>query len=397
MMYTIGRVFAVATRPLALFFANNYLQSNVAENLAVAFLASAVALAATAADPHRRFYLERFSGEQRPRAITYYTYVAALALLFVIGAVLVLGLVLRFTASLPLAAAAVVYFASDKIADELLRFKLFQKDLPGWGGVMTARSVLQLCALGALVLVAGTQATATGAVCALALGNLLVFVPRIQLPGASGLQRAGTILRLSMRGVRLLRASIVLWMFSLLSAGIGYIDRLLALVVDKATLPLFMLVVMCYSIVQMAVDFYYLSQHRRDFLEQRITVAAALASRRFVGSLGAGLVVASIAATIVLTLSRNGDEFPLAYILLIATLQCAFAMVVVPQQILYWKDRLRQMLRLDIAFCVVFAAAALVAWRLDGSLTVLLLTAGACALLRLALYLYAAHAARSGW
>jgi hypothetical protein len=396
MTYTIGRVFAVATRPLALFFANNYLAQTVAENLAVAFLASALALAATAADPHRRFYLERFSGEQRPRAITFYTYVAALTLLFVVGAVIVLGVVLRFTGSWPLAAAAVLYFASDKVADELLRFKLFQKDLPGWGGVMTARSVLQLCALGVVVFVAGTQATATGAVCALALGNLVVFVPRIHVPAAAGLWRPATMLRLSIRGVRLLRASLVLWMFSLLSAGIGYIDRLLALVVDKATLPLFMLIVMCYSIVQMAVDFYYLSQHRRDFLEQRISISGALASRRFLGSLGAGLVAATVAAAIVLALSRNGDEFPLAYVALIAALQCAFAMVVVPQQILYWKDRLRQMLRLDIAFCVVFAIAALVAWRLGGSLTALLLAASACALLRLALFLYAAHAARSG-
>jgi hypothetical protein len=392
--YTAGRVFAVITRPLALFFANNYLARTAAENLAVAFLASAIALAASAADPHRQFYLRRFSQKQRTCGLSFYTYVFALALLTIFGSVIVLAVSLRFTGSAALSAAAVIYFASEKLADEHLRLRLFERNLPGWGRSMIARSVIQLAGLVLLVLLLGNHTPAWAAVLTLAMANLLVFVP--QLPRAVGrsLRRLKTMSSLMGRGWRLLRSSFVLWAFALLSAGVGYLDRLLALVVDKSNLPLFMLIVMCFSIVQMAVDFYYVSPRRRDFLEQHITVSGALANRKFVMILGGGLFVAIVASVSVLWFSRNGADFPIAYVVLIALLQCALAIVVIPQQILYWKDYLRQMLWLEIVFWTLFSCAALAGWWFDASLTLLLVAATACAFVRLALFIFAADSTR---
>jgi hypothetical protein len=395
-VYTAGRAFAIATRPLALFLANNFLQRDTAEDLAVAILASAVALAATAADPHREYYLRHFSEKPRAVGLSFYTYVVALAVTFAVGSAVVTGVSLRSTGSAALLAAAILYFASEKVADEQLRFKLFERDLAGWGGALVRRSLLQLAGLGALALVLRESTPAWAGVAALALGNVVVFVPRLPRLPVRRLLRGLLLRRLATSGMRLLRRNSALWTFALLSTGVGYVDRVLAMIADKAVLPLFMLVVMCFSIVQMAVDFYYVAPRRRDFLEQTVTVGGALSSRRLVATLAVGLLIGTACAVLVLAVSRNGADFPWAYALMIAALQTAMALVAIPQQILYWKDYLRQMLRLELVFWALFGTGAVAMWLVTGpSLGPLLGVAVVATFVRLALFTFAARSAQA--
>jgi hypothetical protein len=389
--YTAGRLLAVVTRPRAHFVANNWLQRDAAEDLAVAILASAIAVAATAADPHRQYYMRHFADKPPALGFSFYSYVSAFVLLLVLGSVVVVGMSLRSTLLVSLAAAAVLYFCSEKLADEHLRLRLFERDLPGWGRAMITRSVLQLAGLGLLALLMRESSPAWAAVGVLALGNLFAFVPQLPRLPLRRLADPRMTRRLFGRGVRLLRRSSAPWTFALLSAGIGYVDRLFALVGDKAVLPVFMLVVMCFSIVQMAVEFYYVTPRRRDFLDQTMSVSDAFANRKFAAILCAGLACATAAAVVVLAFSRNGRDFPVVYMGLIAALQCAFAMVAIPQQILYWKDRLAQMVRMELAFWVLLLAAAPLAWYSVGTLGALLSAAVVCAFARLALFTYAAH------
>ena len=113
---------------------------------------------------------------------------------------------------------------------------------------------------------------------------------------------------------------------------------------------------MAFSSVQMAVDFYYVSRHRRDFLEQRITIINALRSQGFLASFGGGLTVGALAAAAILATSRDGDKFPLEYVMLIAGLQVSIAISTVPQQILYWQHCERKMLGIEIAFWIIILA-----------------------------------------
>lgn len=387
-IYTVGRTCAVVTRPLCLFVANNYFSRSVAEGLAIAFLSSALALIGTAADPHRRFYIQRFATDPDVNGLTFYIYAVSLVLLGVLGSIIVFAMGLHFTYSLALAAASVVYFLSEKLADELLRLRLFERDFGAWGRASIMRSALQFLGLAALLGVAVSAVPAWLLVLVLSIGNLAVFVPQLPLGFGRKLMARGysTTTRLAYRAARSLLANRLLWVFTLITAGVGYLDRLVVLVLDKATLPLFMLVVMCFSVVQMAVDFYYVSQHRRDFLEQRISLGAAFTSREFLGSLVAGLTLAVIACIAVLRFSRNGPEFPFEYVLAISALQVLLAVVLVPQQILYWKQCIARMLRIEVTFWALFLGASLVCWWFRLPMVGVLALVVACAFTRFALY-----------
>ncbi len=356
-LYSAGRIFGVATRPIFLFLANNYLLANVAEGIAVAILASALALVAASADPHRGFYLRYFGPNPRTSGITFHVYLSSLWLLCILGSSLVWIVGIKFTGSPSLSMIAVIFFLSEKLADELLRLKLFQRNFDAWGRASIFRSFLQLGGLACAFLVMGAAVPAWLAILILAVSNGIVFLPQLPAGLMKNVWRRGarTALWLMRRATRSLLGNWQLWALALLTASIGYLDRLLALAMDKSALPLFMLVVMCFSIVQLAVDFFYLSRHRRDILEQRISLSDALTSRDFLLSCAGGLIVAITACAVVLRFSNNGSEFPLAYVIGIAVLQLTVAITIVPQQIHYWRNHWHRLVTIDIAFWILFS------------------------------------------
>ena len=66
------------------------------------------------------------------------------------------------------------------------------------------------------------------------------------------------------------------------------------------------------------------------------------------------------------------------------------AVAAIPQQILYWSNGLGWMFRIDLAFWVLFAAAACVAWWWGLSIISIFLLVLACCFLRLISYILAA-------
>lgn len=390
--YTLGRVCAVGTKSLLLFVANNYLTAATAQGLAVTFLASALALVGAAAGPHRRFYVRYFSEHARFNGVSFYVYAASVTILTVFGCAIVCGIVLHFTRAGVLAAAACLFFTSEKVADEVLRLRLFERNFSGWGRLSLARSVAQLLPASLLITAEGTALESRTLIVVMTAANLLVFVP--QLPRhllrnlwAHGIAPAAWVLK---GAVRSLARNWVLWVVALLGSAVAYIDRMIALALDQAVLPVFMLVVMCFSIVQMSVDFYFVSQYRRDFLEQRIHMPEVFSNGIFVRSLGGGLVLALVGCGIVLHVARNGSSFPLGYAAAICVVQVATSISAIASEILYWTRKLAGILYIESLFWLMFAAAALIARAFATSPTTFLALAATCAVIRLASYIFAA-------
>jgi hypothetical protein len=176
----------------------------------------------------------------------------------------------------------------------------------------------------------------------------------------------------------------------MLAAAVAYIDRILALVIDKEILPVFMLVVMCFAAVQMTIDFYFVSRHRRDFLEQRISIARAFTTPLFLRSLLGGLVLAIAGCVVVLRFARNGAAFPLTYVLIICALQVSVAVSAIAIEILFWSRKPARVLQIELGFWALFACAMLAAWKLHIAVIGVFTLAVACALIRLILYLVTA-------
>lgn len=361
------------------------------------FLASALALAGVAADPHRRFYERYFVVPQAVNGWTFFVYAASVGILMLVGSAAAYVITRHFTLSAWLAAAAAGFFLSEKLADEILRFRLFERKFTAWGRTNAARNGLQLVVFVACILLSGSDPSLPVVLALMALANCAVLVPQLprQVAIACSPSKLRTLAFLGRKAVVSLIMNRRLWFMAILTSAIGYLDRLVALVIDKASLPLFMLVVMCFSLIGMAVDYYYVSRHRREFLEGRISALAAVSSRGFSASFLTGLALAAIACMLVLRFSRNGAEFPLYYVLVIAGFQAAVTVASIFREILYWTEANGRIVLVELMFWGVFGAALLAARTLGMGAESGFAIAVGCAVLRLAAYLvFALRAAR---
>lgn len=389
LLYTAGQISAVLSRPFALFLTNNYLSKEAADGLAVIFLASTLGLAAIAADPHRRFYPRAFGSIGPVNGLPLFLYVGTLTVTMGLGGGLVLAMGLGLATPLLVACSGSLYFLSEKCADEVLRFRLFEGRLGAWGQAMGRRAVFQLAGVGGLVLWRGDALPAWMLVMAFTTGNLMVFLPEVPHAIWRLLRptRILTLIWLIKRGWRWLAGNWTLWVLALMTSGIAYLDRCIAVFVDRDLFPLFMLVAMCLSVVPMMVGAYFLNRNRRAFLERRFTGAGVLTSRQFLGLLGAGLLGGGMASATALVFSRNGDQFPISYVLVIAVLQVLVAVIAVLREIPYWAGSITLMLRVEGGFYLLTACALLIGWWAHLTAVWVFAAVIGCVMVRLIAYL----------
>jgi hypothetical protein len=177
---------------------------------------------------------------------------------------------------------------------------------------------------------------------------------------------------------------------TVVASGIVYIDRFVVLFIDKSTLPIYSLVIMCFSLVPLSVDFFYFSRHRRDFLEHKIAIKQALLSPYFKKNLVFAIVVASIATLFVLHSSTNGYLFPVLFIFTIALNNICVATLVLPQEILYWHHCLREIFLIDLSFWILSSFVLLLGWQFHFSVNIILVALVCSSLVRVSLYIYRA-------
>ena len=395
MIYATGRTAGVLGRPATVYLANNFLGAPASQGIAITLLASSIGLLLIGADPHRRYYSRLFAVGANGAPMSFFVYLASVGSLGLAGCAAVFGIVYGSTHSIRLGAAAVAYFASEKIADELLRLRLFERAFVGWGGSMLLRTALQLTGITLLLLTQRGSGRADVAIVLLTLGNILVFGP--QLPPVILRAVLGAKIRVANwlvgRGVRSLWQHRTVWAVALLSAGTGYVDRVITLGIDKTQLPLVLLVVMCFSAVAMSVDFFYLSRHRRDFLHGSIAIDTAGRSPAFIAALLGGVTVAVIACIGVLRTSKGGDAVPLAYIVGIGILQTSVAVASVAREIAYWAKDVRGIIVIELTFWATLAAAAGTALAMRATPSTIFLIIAAVATGRLVMYVI--HARRT--
>jgi hypothetical protein len=397
LQYVSGRVFSLSSTPVILFVANKYLAAEVAQGLAVAFLLGPLALLAVSADPHRQFYAQRFGETRGPQHHFLGVYAGAIVLLTTLGGALMLVGALALTGSMLVALASLGYFVASQIQDESLRYRLFLEDFAGWGRIVIYQTLLQYLLFGVVFFAwpASGWAAASVAITTVSLGKVVPLVPDVHyiLRHTANRWSLSHMTSLTRRSIRMLHERWLFWAIGILGAGVGYLDRLYALFVPKAVLPVFLLVVMCFSVVHMSVDFFYLSRHRVDFLRQVVSVDRALRSAAFVATFALGLGAATAMSAVALALSPHGAGFPVMYVVLIAVVQSAFSLTMIPREISYWMHPVGEIFRVELGFWVLTAIVSLVSWRLGLSLGTFLLLASAGVVVRLAFHV---HLARTG-
>ena len=357
LLYAAGRLSAVGSRPLLLFVTVNWLPA-AASGLATALLATALAMGVAAAEPHQRFYRRHFRAD-RGNGLAFFLYLASLAVAAAMGCGFLLGAVGYFTGSAGLALASCTYFVSEKLADEVLRYRLFEPRLDMWGRAALWRAALQFAGVALLIGTKGSDATAGAEVLILAAANVAAFLPQIP----AGVWRnfrfrhARAAFWLARRALRWLGRNVPLWILALLTAAGTYLDRSIGLFVDRAMFPLFLEVSMCMSAAQLIPSFYYFSRNRRAFLEGRVRPREVLLGGGFWRSAASGLLLGGVGTAVALTFSPDGRSFPLSFVFLIAAFQTLLAIFVVLREIPYWTGSIRRMIRVEIVFFAMVAAA----------------------------------------
>uniref|UniRef100_UPI0040475BB8 hypothetical protein n=1 Tax=Polynucleobacter sp. TaxID=2029855 RepID=UPI0040475BB8 len=391
--YTLGRISSVAIRPLCLFIANNWFSSDAAIGLAITFLVSALSMAATSADPHRRYYTILFSKFKTTIGLSFYLYISSIILLVFMGVLFAFGFGVYFTGSIVFSVVIAIYFISEKLADEVLRLRLFERDLSRWGHSSLLKSLIQFSCLLGLFILFGKNVYPIAIVMILALSNFLVFIPQLPMMLFQSVKRLRGKLScwLILRALRSLISNRMLWFIALMSSVVGYLDRLAFLKLDKSVLPLFTLVVMCFSVVQMLVDFYYLSPRRRDFLEHRIHLTSAISSGHFLFPLVGGLMTGAVATTLVLFFSNNSNYFSFSYVLAIAFLQILLAISLLPIQILYWSNSVTWIFYIELFIFTSICIILFVGYLYKFSIMEYLFVISLAIMLRLFAFIYVAQ------
>ena len=356
--YLAGRAASLGSRPAYLLICNHFFGNAVATILASVILVAAMLNAVAGVDSHRIYYARHFGDAPGSAARAYGRYIFAQLLVGLTGCCVCIGYFVFVERSAWLVLAAAGFVATERLADETLRYMLFQRARAHWGRLMIVRIGAQMVLIGLVVLARPSVEAAACFALAMLAGNLVAFGRSIPF----GFLRR-TFARPWLVGghvraaIRLILNSGIIWVLSLATMFSGYLDRLIVLAASKTDLAIFSLIVASLSIVQTAIDYFYFSQHRREFLEGRISFFAAIRSRAYqfviAGSLAVGLTLTAVN----ILLYRGAPHVPIVAIVFVALIQVTIGTSLIVREIAYWNNQLKAILRVEIIF---FAAIGLI-------------------------------------
>lgn len=350
--YIIGRGAAMASRPLMLLALNQWGGNELAASVAVVFLVTLLAMSISGFDTHRPFYRAYFSQFRVSGAgLSYRTYIASTALQIVIVSPLLLVFVgLQFGDSL-LALLVTAYFASERLADESQRFLIFDGRRQEWGKRILIKSILQLAGVFVAVMLLHSAATYLVVACLL-VGNLVAYGSKLSWHYLPWERKAWYVSLYSCLNQRLF------WILSVIGTLISYFDRVLVMFFQQSDMAVYTILVSCMSVVQNAVEYFFMSFRRRIILQGHLTLKGVFLCRGFYLILGGGTALGVVASVGTLWIYHGSqiDHIELVPIVLLTQLALAISMLM--REIIYWNHRVQHLLILEIVFvvCSLFTA-----------------------------------------
>lgn len=387
-VYIIGRLSFLFSRPLYLLIVNHFFGNEVAALLAAAFLVSAVLLTVLAVDSHRVYYARYFGTERSNAAFGFSRHIFSQILLSLLGIALCVGYFGLSEHHWLAAFAAALFFVTEKLADEILRFTLFERARSLWGWLMIRRLAPQFLLFGCIVLLSPDRGAAGWMfILALALGNMIAFVPRVPATAVGRLFAHGRSQFVQLRSaIRLIMRSWQLWALSLAAAFSGYNDRLIVLFAKKDDLAIFTLLIVSMSVIQTAVEYFYLSQKRREILEGSINFSDVIKSKSFIRIVVVSMFVGLVISVLNIYLYSNAPKIPAILFLFIAITQISLAATLISREIVYWNNQINAALKVEIIYLSIVTTAFLVISTLGLNYLWMLACSAFALMLRLALF-----------
>ncbi|HEY1057292.1 MAG TPA: hypothetical protein VGE55_01025 [Limnobacter sp.] len=354
-LYISGRIAALLSRPVMLLALKHWGGNDLAATVAVVFLVTMLASAVSGFDTHRGFY-QAYFGDRRVKGFrpSYRLYCGATTLqVAVVSPLLALFVLYRF-GDPALAALVAVYFASERLADEAQRFLIFTGHRQEWGGRIMAKAVLQLAGASAAAVLLGPGA-AHLAVGSLLVGNFAAYgskLPWRYLPVQWSDWKAGAASCLSQR---------LFWLLSMVTSFISYLDRVVVMLFQQTDMAVYTLMVSSMSIVQNAVDYFFVSLRRREILQGQLSLSGVFRNRRFYLTLGIASLAGCVASWVMLRLYHGQQMDHLELVPVVLLSQTALSVTLVLREIIYWNHSVQRLVWQEGSFiaCTLAAASAL--------------------------------------
>lgn len=343
--YILGRVAALASRPLILLASNHLAGNDTAGLIAVAFLVVTLASAGSGFDSHRNFYRARFTaGPRQPVRGLYRDYVSALGLQILVLALPLLGYMLWRHQQPVLAVAVVLYFASERLADESQRFLIFKGARGEWGMRILVKACVQVLGVAAACGWAPHALAAAGAVGALLAGNLVAYA------GLLHWKHRPRHWRLVFGAWRQCHAQSAFWLLSLATTVIAYLDRIVVLAFQQSDIAMYTLLVACLSVVQNAMEYFFVSLRRKEFLQSRIHLPAVFRDKDLYLIIGGGTALGAALCWTTVYFYRGQSIAQWWLIPVVLVSQITLSLTLVIREMLYWKNDVRWLIRLELGF-----------------------------------------------
>ncbi len=352
--YIIGRLAALASRPLMLLILKQWGGNDLAATVAVVFLVAVLASAVSSFDTHRGFYMAYF-GERRSRGMqTSFRQYCGSAILQLIAAIpLLFGFIIYRFGDPMLAVLVAAFFSSERLADEAQRFLIFEGKRHEWGWRILSKALLQMAGVIGSAVLLGSDAV-HAAVGLLLAGNLIAYgakLPWRYLPAQYQDWEAGAAGCLNQR---------LFWLLSLITTSISYLDRVAVMLFQQSDLAVYTILVSCISIVQNAVEYFFMSLRRSEILQGQLSLSGVFLNGRFYMIVGIAAVVGIAASWIMLRFYHGNQIDHLELVPIVLLGQVTLSVSLVLREIIYWNHSVARLAWLDGGFIICTLATAVV-------------------------------------
>jgi hypothetical protein len=360
-IYVSGRLAALASRPLMLVALKYWGNNEIAASVAVVFLISMLAMAVSGFDTHREFYFSYFRKHSSEGIRNLYrVYCASTILQILVASPLIFGFVyFRFHDAI-LGILVTIFFASERIADESQRFLIFKESRQEWGARILCKALFQF--FGILISVYFIKVFVLYfAVLMLLLGNLVAYGQKISikysLPSKLYMWKA----------IHKCLNQASFWALSMIATFVSYIDRVIVMIFQQSDMAIYTLLVSSMSVIQNAVDYFFVSIKRKEILQGRMLLRNIFLNKKFYGTVIFSSIAGCVIAWCMLYIYHEGRTEAVVLFPIVLISQITLSITMVIREIIYWNYSIRRLILLDSIFivCVLISAACVKSAGLD--------------------------------
>lgn len=357
--YISGRVAAMMSRPLILLALKQWGGNELAATVAVIFLVVMLTSAFSAFDTHRGFY-QTYFGAMSPKGVqrAYRLYCSATTLQGVAVSPLLFGFISYRFGDTILAVLVVAFFASERLADEAQRFLIFEGLRREWGLRILVKALMQISGVSLCVFIFGSDASHVVVALFLA-GNLVAYgskFPWRYVPTNWQSLRAGAIACLNQR---------LFWLLSLITTSISYLDRVVVMLFQQSDMAVYTILVSSMSIVQNAVEYFFMSLRRKEILQGQLSLSGVFLSGHFYRIVGFAALLGSGASWVMLRFYNDNQNDHMELVPIVLLSQVALSVSLVLREIIYWNHSVIRLAWLEGSF-ITFTLVAAAVMRSSG-------------------------------